>query len=101
MVATIAQNPAPQVGPTAAPRLCLRAGEDAPCYELLVDEVAVVCAPVDRHVAIFLLVLFRHRPAPAWPAPAASPGAAPRPARKDRLPRVRSALSRAPSWWEG
>src|ERR1700687_1329256 len=81
-----------QIRPPIAHRLDLWAAEHDPGLELLVDEVVVIRAPVDRHVAR-ALVLLRHRPTPASPAPASSPAPAPRPAHTDRLRRAPSTLS--------
>src|SRR5258708_33425840 len=89
-----------QVGPPPPDRLYFGPGKHDPRLQLLVDEVVVVGAPVDRDIPR-LLILLRHRRAPAWPAPASCPAPGPRRGRTGRPPRGLSAPSRDPAWSAG
>src|SRR5207249_10743160 len=84
-----------QVAPALADRLHLSAGQHHAGLVLLIYEVVVKRAAVDRHVALAVLVLVSHRPAPALPAPAACPAAGPDQARTASHRRGLSAPSRA------
>ena len=81
-----------KVGPSVPDRLHLRPGEHHPRFVLLIDEVVVVGAAVDRDVPVFVVPI-RHRRGPASRARASCPAAARRRARSDRLRGARSTPS--------
>src|SRR6202158_5836782 len=75
LVSVDAHESVTKVGAAATHRLDLRPGQHDSRLELLVDEVVVVRAAVDRDVPLALGVFFRHPKAPAWRALVASPAA--------------------------
>src|SRR2546428_587312 len=82
------------LGVALADRLPLRARQHHAALVFLIDEVVVKRAAVDGLVALAVLLLVRHRPGPALPAPAASPAAGPDQARNASRRRGLSAPSR-------
>src|SRR5207245_2403682 len=87
-----------EVGASVSYRLHLGSRQHHARLVLLVDEVVVVCAAVDRDIPLFI-VLLRHRPAPASPAPASCPAAGPLRTHTGRPRRGPSRLSPDRAWW--